>query len=240
MRTFDYIHAPRKWLTPEVSNLIASLHECRGKQALYLRATPDVLDTLLEIAKIQSTAASNRIEGISTTDARIRALVGGSTAPRNRDEKEIAGYRDVLATIHEAHEAIPLRPGVILQLHRDLCGHLGPGAGGHWKVSDNVIAETDALGRRAVRFRPASAFETPAAVESLELPPTLRRERTRDLIRQRLRRCHLPLFAVAEGVAQRSGLAKRQGEGFWVRDLRNPYSPPCRGAGTAAGRDWGV
>ena len=167
MRTFDYVRAPRKWLTPEVSNLIASLHECRGKQALYLRATPDVLDTLLEIAKIQSTAASNRIEGISTTDARIRALVGGSTAPRNRDEKEIAGYRDVLATIHEAHEAIPLRPGVILQLHRDLCGHLGPGAGGHWKVSDNVIAETDALGRRAVRFRPASAFETPAAVESL-------------------------------------------------------------------------
>ena len=167
MKAFDYISSPRKWLTPEVSNLIAALHECRGKQALYLRATPDVLDTLFEIAKIQSTAASNRIEGISTTDTRIRALVSGSTTPKNRAEEEIAGYRDVLSLIHESHDAIPLRPGVILQLHRDLLGHLGPGAGGHWKVSDNVVSEIDASGRRFVRFRPLPAFETPAAVEAL-------------------------------------------------------------------------
>ena len=167
MRTFDYVRAPQKWYTPKVSKLLGALRECKGKQALFTTVTPDVLTTLLEIAKVQSVASSNRIEGISATDARIRALMENSTAPRNRAEEEIAGYRDVLALIHESHDAIPLSPGVILQLHRDLFGHLGPGAGGRWKVSDNVISETDATGRSFVRFRPLPAFETPAAVESL-------------------------------------------------------------------------
>ena len=167
MRTFDYIRAPQKWYTPKVSKLLGALRECKGKQALFTTVTPDVLTTLLEIAKVQSVASSNRIEGISATDARIRALMENSTAPRNHAEEEIAGYRDVLALIHESHDAIPLSPGVILQLHRDLFGHLGPGTGGRWKVSDNVISETDATGRRFVRFRPLPAFETPAAVESL-------------------------------------------------------------------------
>lgn len=167
MRKFDYETAPRKWMTPEVAALIASLREYKGRQALYLRATPDVLDSLFEIAKIQSTASSNRIEGISTTDARIRALVACSTSPRNRAEEEISGYRDVLATIHELHGNIPLTPGVILQFHRDLMAHIGPGIGGSWKMSDNVISETDATGRTFVRFRPLPAFETPAAIEAL-------------------------------------------------------------------------
>ena len=167
MREFDYEIAPRKWLTTEVVALIASLREYKGRQALYLRATPDVLDSLLEIAKIQSTASSNRIEGISTTDARIRALVTGSTAPKNRAEEEISGYRDVLSMIHELHDNISLSPNVILQFHRDLMAHIGPGMGGAWKMSDNVISETDASGRTFVRFRPLPAFETPTAVEAL-------------------------------------------------------------------------
>lgn len=167
MRIFDYVNKPHEWLTAPIVNQIAAIHECRGKQVLYLKATPDVLDTMLKIAKIQSTASSNRIEGISTTDARIRALVSGSTTPKNRNEEEISGYRDVLSTIHESHDAIPLSPNVILQLHRDLLGHLGPGVGGHWKGSDNVISETDASGRSFVRFQPLPAFETPCAMEAL-------------------------------------------------------------------------
>lgn len=167
MRTFDYPSTLQRWFTPQMSNLLGALHECRGKQALFLRATPDILDTMLEQAKVQSIVSSNRIEGISTTDTRIRALAKESTAPKNRDEEEIAGYRDVLATIHESHDSIPLAPNVILQLHRDLCAHLGPGVGGHWKTSDNVISEIDAAGNRFVRFRPLPVFETPGAVESL-------------------------------------------------------------------------
>ena len=167
MRTFDYPSTLQRWFTPQIANLTAALHECKGKQALFLRATPDVLDTMLQLAKIQSMASSNRIEGISTTDARIRALAKESVAPKNRAEEEIAGYRDVLAMIHAYHDAIPLTPNVILQLHRDLCSHLGPGVGGHWKTSDNVISEIDAAGNRSVRFRPLPAFATPGAVETL-------------------------------------------------------------------------
>ena len=167
MRIFDYPNTLQRWFTPQISNLLGALHECRGKQALFLRATPDILDTMLELAKVQSIVSSNRIEGISTTDTRIRALAKESVAPKNRAEEEIAGYRDVLATIHESHDSIPLTPNVILQLHRDLCAHLGPGIGGHWKTSDNVISEIDAAGNRFVRFRPLPAFETPGAVEAL-------------------------------------------------------------------------
>ena len=167
MRTFDYPSTLQRWFTPQIANLLGALRECKGKQSLFLRATPDVLDTMLQLAKIQSIASSNRIEGISTTDARIRALAKESVAPKNRAEEEIAGYRDVLAMIHASHDAIPLTPNVILQLHRDLFAHLGPGAGGRWKGSDNVISEIDAAGRRFVRFRPLPALETPAAVEAL-------------------------------------------------------------------------
>ena len=167
MRTFDYNKILQKWFTPQISNLLGALHECKGKQALYLKATPDVLDTMLELTKIQSMASSNRIEGISTTDARIRALAKESVAPKNRAEEEIAGYRDVLGMIHRSHDAIPPTPNVILQLHRDLCSHLGPGAGGHWKTSDNVISGIDAAGHRFVRFRPLPAFAVPGAIEAL-------------------------------------------------------------------------
>ena len=161
MRTFDYDKTLTSLLTPEISALLSTIHEYKGKQDFYLGAKPDTLEALLEIAKIQSTDASNRIEGIFTTDARLRALVAERTAPRNRSECEILGYRDVLATIHDAHDAIPVTPSVILQLHRDLYSHLPSGIGGVWKVGDNVIAQTNAGGVSSIRFRPVPAFETP-------------------------------------------------------------------------------
>ncbi len=167
MKRFRYDDALTRLLTPEMHALLSAIHEYRGKQDYYLGAKPDTLDALLEIAKIQSTDASNRIEGIFTSDARLRALVTEKTAPRNRNEREILGYRDVLATIHESHDAIPVTPSVILQLHRDLYAHLPAGIGGVWKAGDNVIAQTDARRVQSVRFRPVPAFETPMAMEAL-------------------------------------------------------------------------
>ena len=102
MKTFDYINAPKTLLTPDIVAMLTSIHEHKGKQELYLEAHADALATLVEIAKIQSTGASYRIEGISTTDKRLDELVRDKSAPRNRTEQEIAGYRDVLATIHES------------------------------------------------------------------------------------------------------------------------------------------
>ena len=168
MRTFDYSNIPDELRDNDVCNLISAIREYRGKQTLYISAKPDVLKTLLEIAKIQSTSASNKIEGISTTDARLKALVAEKTEPRNRNEEEIAGYRDVLGTIHESHDVIPVTPNIILQLHRDLCKHMSQqGLGGHWKTTENIISETDELGVSRIRFQPMSAFDTPDGMDRL-------------------------------------------------------------------------
>ncbi|MBP3836719.1 MAG: Fic family protein, partial [Pyramidobacter sp.] len=120
-----------------------------------------------EIAKIQSTEASNRIEGIITTDDRLKKIVMNKTTPQGRSEREIAGYRDVLNTIHENYEFIPVRPGMILQLHRDLYKFSASAIGGKFKDSDNVIAETLPDGTKKVRFQPVPAWETAEAMNTL-------------------------------------------------------------------------
>lgn len=167
MRGFDFKASATKLLTNDVVNLLGCIHEYKGQQNLFIEAKADVLTHLLEIAKIQSTEASNRIEGIYTSDERIKALVQEKSAPRNRNENEIAGYRDVLATIHENYNYIPPRANVILQLHRDLYQYSGMGIGGHFKNTDNVIEEELEDGTKRVRFCPATAFETPEMIENL-------------------------------------------------------------------------
>lgn len=167
MRDFDYITSPAKLLTPEIVQMVGSIHEHKGKQELFLEANIDELKTLLEVALIQSTGASNRIEGIFTSDKRLEELVSQKAEPRNRSEQEIAGYREVLATIHESYEYINPRPNIILQLHRDLYSYSQGAAGGSYKNSDNVIAETDAEGHQKARFIPVPAFQTAEAMEEL-------------------------------------------------------------------------
>ncbi len=167
MRSFDYIKAPEKLLTPEIVQMVASIHEHKGKQELFLEANIDELKTLLEVALIQSTGASNRIEGIYTSDKRLEELVSQKAEPRNRSEQEIAGYREVLATIHESYEYITPRPNIILQLHRDLYSYSQGATGGNYKNSDNVIAETDAECHQKARFIPVPAFQTADAMDQL-------------------------------------------------------------------------
>jgi Fic family protein len=167
MHNFDYKEKPRELLVPEIVNMLSALHESKGKQELYIESKPDVLTALLEVAKIQSTKASNRIEGIFTSDERLEAIVKEKAIPRNRSEEEIAGYREVLATIHESFEYITARPNTILQLHRDLYAFSHASAGGKYKNSDNVIAETDSQGNKTVRFAPVPAFQTSEAMEML-------------------------------------------------------------------------
>lgn len=167
MHQFDYKATPAKLLTPSIVNQLSLLHEFRGKQELYISAKSDTLSALLDIAKIQSTKASNRIEGIYTSDERLHALVMEKAEPRSRSEEEIVGYREVLATIHENYEYIPLRPNNLLQMHRDLYSYGGKEIGGRFKNIDNIIAETDKEGNKHVRFIPTPAFQTPDAIEEL-------------------------------------------------------------------------
>ena len=167
MRTYDFTKNYEKLLTPDIVALLTQIHEYKGEQALFIEAKADTLTKLVEIAKIQSTEASNKIEGIYTSDERLKKLVQDKTTPRTRNEQEIAGYRDVLATIHENFDYIPPKSSMILQLHRDLYKFSGASYGGHYKTADNVIAETDAQGNRSIRFQPLPAWETPEAVDSL-------------------------------------------------------------------------
>ena len=167
MHAFDYKETPKHLLTPDIVNMLSSLHEFRGKQELYIEAESDVLIALLDIAKIQSTKASNKIEGIYTSDERLEALVMEKTEPRNRSEEEIAGYREVLTIVHNSYEDIPIRPGNILQLHRNLYSFSSSGTGGRFKNTDNIIAELGKDGQQRVRFMPVPAFQTPEAMENL-------------------------------------------------------------------------
>ena len=164
---FDYDKTLRSLMTPEVVAALSSVRERRGRQDLYRTLHPEELDRLCEVAKIQSTGASNRIENISTTDRRLRELMAQRTEPRNRDEREIAGYRYVLDLIHTSHDNIPVTPNVILQLHRDLYRYLDVSFAGHWKDTDNRIAERLPSGKLVTRFEPTPAVATPAAVESI-------------------------------------------------------------------------
>lgn len=167
MAQFDYAAKLSELMTPQIMAAIGDMREHRGKQALYESTHPDVLESLVEVAKVQSTAMSNRIENISTSDKRLRDLMADKVSPRNRDEREIAGYRSVLDLIHGSHDDIPISPNVILQLHRDLYRFSGDAFAGRWKDADNVIAERSADGELVARFRPTSAAATPAAIEQI-------------------------------------------------------------------------
>lgn len=164
MHNFEYKENAKKLLTPEIVNLLSSIYEHKGRQQLFVEAKKDELNTLLEIAKIQSTKSSNRIEGIFTTDKRLEELMQKKSEPRNRNEQEISGYRDVLSTIHESYDYISPTANIIQQLQRDLYSYNQSGFGGKYKSSDNIIAETDGNGVQKVRFVPVSAFETDEAM----------------------------------------------------------------------------
>ena len=167
MRKFNYNNFPQELLNIDIMNLVSKIHEFKGKEELFIAAKPDILKSMCEIAKIQSTGASNRIEGIYTSDERLEAIVMDKTTPKNRCEREIAGYREVLNTIHENYSFITPSVNIILQMHRDLYRFSASDTGGSFKNSDNIIAEIDNKGNTLVRFRPVTAFETPMALESL-------------------------------------------------------------------------
>lgn len=167
MRVFDYGRLKKcKW-DSEIINLLTQIHEHKGKQELFLRTKPAFLNKLVEIAKIQSVEDSNKIEGIITTTVRIKELMSKKTTPRNRDEEEIIGYRDVLNTIHESYEYIPINSNYILQLHKNLFKYSEKGIGGRYKNTQNLIIEKDEYGNTIERFKPLSPHETPNAIEKI-------------------------------------------------------------------------
>lgn len=167
MREFNYSKIKDKKWDSEVLGLVAAIYKEAGKQELYLKQRPEELEKLVDIAKIQSTEASNAIEGIVTTGTRIRQLVGEKTTPRNRNEQEIAGYRDVLGIIHESFDAIPITQNYILQLHKILYSHMNNPLAGHTKTVQNYISATYPDGHTEILFTPLAPYETPEALDRI-------------------------------------------------------------------------
>lgn len=167
MKEFDYAKLKDRTWDNEILAYIAQIHEYKGKQDLYLKQKSVELNRLIEIAKIQSTESSNRIEGIVTTDARLKQLVTDKTTPRNRDEEEILGYRNALNLIHESYEAIPVRSNYILQLHGEMLKYTAFSYAGKYKTTSNEVDMVLETGEKVVLFKPLEPYETPDAVERL-------------------------------------------------------------------------
>jgi len=166
-RTFDYSKLETRTWDKETLNYIGLIHEYKGRQELYLTQRPDDLDQLIKVAKIQSTEASNAIEGIVTTNQRLVQIMEEKTTPRNRDEKEIKGYRYALNLVHESFEYIPLKPNYILQLHKEMYQFLDVSFGGKFKDTPNEIDAVYPDGKKVVIFKPLEPYETPEAIERI-------------------------------------------------------------------------
>ena len=167
MRNFNYSAIKYQKWDSEILGLIAAIYKEAGKQEMYLKQRPEKLDKLVEIAKIQSTEASNAIEGIVTTSTRMRQLVEEKTTPKNRDEQEIAGYRDVLNVIHDSFDAIPITKNYILQLHKMLYSHMNNPLAGQTKNVQNYVSATYPDGHVEVLFTPLAPFETQEALDRI-------------------------------------------------------------------------
>lgn len=167
MRHFNYSSIKEQKWDSEILGYIAAIYKEVGKQELYLKQKPDELERLVEIAKIQSTEASNAIEGIVTTNTRIKQLVEEKTAPRNRDEQEIAGYRDVLNLIHDNFDAIPISKNYILQMHKMMYSHMNNPFAGQTKNVQNYISAAYPDDHTEILFTPLSPFETPEALDKI-------------------------------------------------------------------------
>ncbi len=167
MREFNYQKLNEKKWDNEILSFVAAIHEYKAKQDLFLKNKPMELNKLVEIAKIKSTLASNEIEGIRTTNVRLKQIFAESTFPKNRDEEEIAGYRDVLNLIHENYEYIAITPNYILQLHKVLYAHSAKSIGGKFKNVQNFISAVDNEGKSYTLFTPLAPYETPQAMEDI-------------------------------------------------------------------------
>ena len=167
MRDFHYAAIGHMKWDSEILSLIAGIYKEAGKQELYLKQRPEKMEKLVEVAKIQSTETSNAIEGIVTTSTRIRQLVQEKTTPKNRDEQEIAGYRDALTIIHESFDAIPITQNYILQLHKVLYSHMNNPMAGRTKNVQNYIGATYPDGHTETLFTPLAPFETPQALDKI-------------------------------------------------------------------------
>ena len=167
MRIFNYSSIKDQKWGSDTLGLIAAIYRYAGKQELYLNQRPEKLDKLVDIAMIQSTETSNAIEGIVTTSSRLRQIINEKTTPRDRNEQEIAGYREALSIIHESFDVIPITQNYILQLHKIMYSHTNNPMAGRTKSVQHYISAAYPGGRMETLFTPLAPYETPEALDRI-------------------------------------------------------------------------
>ena len=167
MRIFNYSSIKDQKWGSDTLGLMAAIYRYAGKQELYLNQRPEKLDKLVDIAMIQSTETSNAIEGIVTTSSRLRQIINEKTTPRDRNEQEIAGYREALSIIHESFDVIPITQNYILQLHKIMYSHTNNPMAGRTKSVQNYISAAYPGGRMETLFTPLAPYETPEALDRI-------------------------------------------------------------------------
>jgi Fic family protein len=167
MSSLKYRHLDNLSFDTQQIATLRELGEYRGKQILYSKQSPEILKSLQETARIESTESSNRLEGIEVSPKRLEDLMLQNSKPKGRPEQEVAGYRDALSLIHEADSEMKLSCNVILQIHKIVYSYM-PHPGGKWKTTDNEIIERHPDGTSRVRFKPTPAFQTPMKMNELE------------------------------------------------------------------------
>lgn len=166
MKSLEWNFLEQQAVPIEMAGTLRALGEYRGKQELFTRQTPQVLEALRQVAIIQSTESSNRIEGVIVPEKRLKALLEKKATPKNRPEAEVMGYRDVLAKIHTSFQRMEISTEAILRMHKEMFRRT-PLPGGAWKRKDNTIEERLPDGRWITRFAPVSAAQTPSTMKEL-------------------------------------------------------------------------
>lgn len=166
MNSFNPAFLDKQRIPQNLLRTIRVLGEYKGKEEVFRHQSPQVLETLRQDAVIRSTESSNRIEGVVAPHDRIVKIVQKKVKPGNRSEQEIAGYRDVLNTIHANHANMKFSVNLIRQMHRDLLKFTTE-KDGHWKTSQNQIEEIGPDGKKFIRFTPVAPHLTEEAMRSL-------------------------------------------------------------------------
>lgn len=169
MKSFEYDYLLEMPISHTLLSTVRAIGEFRGRQRLYAEQSPEMLDTLRKAAMIQSAESSNRIEGIIVEPRRIEGLVMAKTAPKDRPEQEVAGYRDVLNEIHNRYAAMTLSSRLIRDWHKAMHHYVPDEKGGQWKRKDNAIFQVQPDGRKVIRFRPDWAAADSDAVVPMRL-----------------------------------------------------------------------
>ena len=167
MKSFEKKFLENSPLTHHLLKVISSIKEYKGKQDLYRHQSPQILNSLKEIAYIQSVESSNRIEGIIAPHKRILELVQKETKPKNRPEEEILGYKYAINLIHQNFKHMPFNSNLVLQLHQEIYRYT-PKKAGFWKTTENLIEEEQSDGSKIIRFAPLASFLVPEGMAILQ------------------------------------------------------------------------